>query len=74
MMEYRQKKKFQLPEFVVMPDHIHLILTPAGITLERAMGLIEGRIFIPVESESGKKARPMAGKLCGPQNQGCGRI
>jgi putative transposase len=25
-----------------MPDHVHLILTPQGITVERAMGLIKG--------------------------------
>jgi putative transposase len=25
-----------------MPDHIHLLLTPQGITIERAVGLIKG--------------------------------
>jgi putative transposase len=25
-----------------MPDHVHLILTPQGITLERVIGLIKG--------------------------------
>ncbi|RXH57193.1 transposase [Granulicella sibirica] len=25
-----------------MPDHVHLLLTPQAITLERAMGLIKG--------------------------------
>jgi putative transposase len=25
-----------------MPDHVHLILTPQGITLERAVGFIKG--------------------------------
>jgi len=36
---YREQKKYLLHEFVVMPDHFHLILTPTGITLERAMQL-----------------------------------
>jgi putative transposase len=42
MLNYRAKKKYLLHEFVVMPDHFHLILTPEGITLERAMQLIKG--------------------------------
>jgi putative transposase len=42
MMDYRTQKKYLLHEFVVMPDHLHLILTPQGITLERAMQLIKG--------------------------------
>ena len=42
MLDYRTQKKYLLHEFVVMPDHFHLILTPQGITLERAMQLIKG--------------------------------
>jgi REP-associated tyrosine transposase len=42
MMDYRTQKKFLLHEFVVMPDHFHLIITPKGITLERSMQLIKG--------------------------------
>jgi putative transposase len=42
MLSYRTEKKYLLHEFVVMPDHLHLILTPQGITLERAMQLIKG--------------------------------
>jgi putative transposase len=42
MMAYRTEKKFLLHEFVVMPDHFHLIITPKGITLERSMQLIKG--------------------------------
>ena len=42
MMSYRTQKKYLLHEFVVMPDHFHLILTPTGITLERAMQCIKG--------------------------------
>src|SRR5580693_335565 len=40
---YKRQGRFQLHEFVVMPEHVHLILTPAmDITLERAMQLIKG--------------------------------
>jgi putative transposase len=42
LMNYRTLKKYQLHEFVVMPDHFHLILTPTGITLERSMQFIKG--------------------------------
>ena len=42
MLVYKTEKKYLLHEFVVMPDHLHLILTPQGITLERAMQLIKG--------------------------------
>jgi putative transposase len=42
MLQYRTQEKYLLHEFVVMPDHFHLIISPTGITLERAMQLIKG--------------------------------
>jgi putative transposase len=42
LLSYRTQKKYLLHEFVVMPDHLHLIITPKGITLERSMQLIKG--------------------------------
>ena len=42
LQHYRRAGHYKLHAFVVMPDHIHLILTPQGITLERAIGLIKG--------------------------------
>jgi putative transposase len=40
---YREQQKFLLHEFVIMPGHIHLLLTPAKeISLERAMQFIKG--------------------------------
>jgi putative transposase len=40
---YKRQGRFQLHAFVVMPEHVHLMLTPApDITLERAMQLIKG--------------------------------
>src|SRR5205085_10525930 len=41
MFHYRQQQKYLLHEFVIMPDHFHLLLTPTQ-TLERAMQLIKG--------------------------------
>jgi putative transposase len=42
LYEYRSRGSFLLHEFVIMPDHLHLMLTPKGITLERSMQLIKG--------------------------------
>lgn len=43
LSHYRAQQKFFLHEFVLMPDHFHLLITPGeGMTLERAMQLIKG--------------------------------
>ena len=43
LAHYRDQKKYALHEFVIMPDHLHLLLTPApGILLERVMQFIKG--------------------------------
>jgi putative transposase len=43
MIEYRNQGAFSLHEFVVMPNHLHLLLTPNGETsLEKAIQLIKG--------------------------------
>jgi putative transposase len=40
---YRDERKFLLHEFVIMPDHVHALLTPAPeVSLERAMQFIKG--------------------------------
>jgi len=42
LQHYRREGYYKLYDFVVMPDHVHLLLTPQAITLERAVGLIKG--------------------------------
>ena len=43
LMEQRVKKRFHLHAFVLMPDHIHAILTPApDVSLEKAVQFIKG--------------------------------
>lgn len=43
LAHYRDSRKFLLQEFVIMPDHIHLLLTPTEeISLERVMQFIKG--------------------------------
>jgi len=41
LFHYRGRNKYLLHEFVVMPDHFHLLMSPCE-TLERAMQLIKG--------------------------------
>jgi len=43
LIHYRDQGKCLLHEFVVMPDHLHALLTPADeISLERTMQFIKG--------------------------------
>jgi len=42
-VHYREQMRYVLHEFVIMPDHLHLLLTPeADISIERALQLIKG--------------------------------
>jgi putative transposase len=50
--EYRRAGKFLLHEFVLMPDHFHLIITPNyEIPLERALQFIKGGFSYRVKKE-----------------------
>ena len=43
LYEYRNSAPFQLHEFCIMPDHVHLLLTISpGMTIEKALQLIKG--------------------------------
>jgi putative transposase len=43
LAHYRDAGEFLLHEFVIMPDHIHALLTPVEtVSLERAMQFIKG--------------------------------
>jgi putative transposase len=42
-LQYRDQGKYLLHEFVIMPDHLHLLITPAlDVSLERAVQFIKG--------------------------------
>jgi len=55
LFHYRQENKYLLHEFVLMPDHLHLLITPTGITLERALQLIKGGYSFQMGKEFGMK-------------------
>jgi REP element-mobilizing transposase RayT len=43
LFEHREKGEYLVHRYVIMPDHLHAILTPdSSITLERAAQLIKG--------------------------------
>jgi len=43
LYRHRREGRYSLHAFVVMPEHVHLLLTPAiDVTIERAVQLIKG--------------------------------
>jgi putative transposase len=54
LYHYREEGRYLLHDFVLMPTHVHLIITPIEITLERAMQLIKGGF----SHAAGKTGRP----------------
>jgi putative transposase len=54
LRSYVAARKFQLLDFVVMPNHLHLLITvPGGMTIEKAMQLIKGRFSYRLKKEFG---------------------
>jgi putative transposase len=54
MRSYMAARKFLLHDFVVMPDHLHLLITVhADRTIEKAMQLIKGRFSFRLKQEFG---------------------
>jgi putative transposase len=50
------ERKFELHDFVVMPDHLHLLLTVHDeMTIEKAMQLVKGRFSHRLSHEFGYK-------------------
>ena len=50
------EQKFMLHDFVIMPDHVHLLIEVDGdMTIEKAMQLIKGRFFHRLSHEFGYK-------------------
>jgi putative transposase len=43
LLHYQKEHKYYLHEFVVMPDHFHLLITPISpVTLEKAVQFVKG--------------------------------
>src|SRR5208283_3303027 len=52
LLHYRSQEKYLLHEFVLMPDHFHLLITPLS-TLERTLQLIKGAFSFRAKKELG---------------------
>jgi len=51
LLDYRAQQKYLLHEFVVMPDHFHLLITSSPqISLERAVQFIKGGFSFRLKS------------------------
>ena len=52
LQDYRKQGRFALHAFVIMPDHVHLLLTPApDASLEKALQLIKGGFSFRLKSK-----------------------
>ena len=50
--EDRAKNRYQLHAFVIMPDHIHLLITPApNISIEKTLQFIKGGFSFRLQSK-----------------------
>jgi len=53
LLDYRDQHKYLLHEFVVMPDHFHVLITPAdNVSLERAVQFIKGGFSFRLKSNT----------------------
>jgi REP-associated tyrosine transposase len=52
LLHYHEQKKFELHEFVIMPNHAHILLSPL-ITMERSVQLIKGGFSYRISREHG---------------------
>ena len=51
ILDYRGQGKFLLHAFVIMPDHLHALITPApDLSLEKAMQFIKGGFSFRLKS------------------------
>jgi len=58
LYHYREKSAYLLHEFVLMPDHLHLILTPSpAVSLEKATQLIKGGSSFQINRRRERKMR-----------------
>jgi putative transposase len=54
LRSYVATRKFQLHDFVVMPDHLHLLIRVGGnMTIEKAMQFIKGGFSFRIRKEFG---------------------
>ena len=56
MLDYRQRGEYLFHEFVLMPDHLHVLVTPApNNSLEKVMQFIKGGSSFRIHQQRGQK-------------------
>jgi putative transposase len=54
LRSYQQQDKYQLHEFVIMPNHFHLLITPnPSVTIEKAIQFMKGGFSYRAKKELG---------------------
>jgi putative transposase len=54
MRSYAAVRQFKIHDFVVMPDHVHILLTlPGTMSIEKAIGMIKGNFSYRLQKEFG---------------------
>ena len=54
MRDYTTEGKFKIHDFVVMPNHVHFLITVGGrMSIEKAVGMIKGRFSYLLQRETG---------------------
>ena len=56
MLEYRDKRNYFLHDFVLMPNHLHVILAPCSASLEKCVQLIKGGSSFEIHKLRGSKS------------------
>src|SRR5208337_173884 len=56
LLEYRERGSYLLHDFVLMPNHLHCILTPSpSVSIEKAVQLIKGGSSFEIHKNRGQK-------------------
>ncbi len=64
LFHYHKQSKYHLHEFVVMPNHFHLLISPISpVTIEKAMQFIKGGFSYRAKKELAFNGRNLADEL-----------
>ena len=70
LYHYREQKKYLLHEYVIMPDHVHALITRRGIVARPRCSIHQGWIFLSCR----QGCNGLAGQLHQPPNPGLRRL
>ena len=64
LRSYAVAKKFRVHDFVVMPDHVHVLLTVTGdMSIRKSCAIHQGRLFVPFEKGAWIYRRRVAARI-----------